>query len=158
MTRSVHPASLDGRRRQRRHRLGRVPPRVLGSVLDLDVDDHAVADGQDIGQERHMGRQVGHAQRGDGAEPGDLGVVVHGQGPVGGEPHVQLDPVGPQAPRLGEGVQRVLGEPLGATPVRIHRRHRSPPNHRSRMQRVRAAEFCTKTPCQALGGPLPSSR
>ena len=59
-----------------------------------------------------MGRQIGHAQISDDTEPRDLGVVVHGQGPVGGESHVELDPVGPQTARLDEGVQRVLGEPL----------------------------------------------
>ena len=60
------------------------------------------------------------------ADPGDLGVVVDGQGAVGGEAHVELDPVGPQPPGLGEGVDGVLGEPFGATPMCKDGGHRGP--------------------------------
>ena len=50
------------------------------------------------------------------AEPGDLGVVVDSQGPVGRQADVQLDPVGAQAPGLGEGLQRVLRRSLLCNP------------------------------------------
>ena len=105
-----------------------------------------------------MGGQVGHAEVGDRAEAGDLGVVVDGQRPVGGQAHVELDPVGPEPAGLGEGVERVLDEALGATPMSEDGRHRGR-RHRP------CHEYCaslfgnfTKTPCQPRDGPLPSSR
>ena len=116
---------LDGRGRERRHGLPRVPPRVLGGVLDLDVDHHALAHGQDVGQQGHLGGQIGHSELIDHADPGNLGVVVHGQGPVGGEADIELDSVGAQPPGLGEGLDGVLGESFCATPMCKDRRHRT---------------------------------
>ena len=88
-----------------------------------------------------MGGQVGHLQVGDGAEPGDRGIVVDGQRAVGGEPHVELDAVGPQAPGLGEGVDGVLGEPLGATPMSEDVGHRSAVIWTSRIRRGSCAGY-----------------
>ena len=34
--------------------------------------------------------------------------MMHGQGPVGGQAHIELDAVGPQALGFGEGLQGVL--------------------------------------------------
>ena len=68
-------------------------------------------------------------------EPGDLGVVVDGQGPVGRQAHVELDPVGAQPPGLGEGVEGVLGEPLGATPMGEDGGHRARVTSASRFHR-----------------------
>ena len=67
--------------------------------------------------------------------PGILRVVVDGQGTVGGEPHVELDPVGPQAPGLGEGIDGVLGEPFGATPMSEDGGHRGGVTSLSRFHR-----------------------
>ena len=49
-----------------------------------------------------------------------IGIVVDGQGPVRGQPHVQLDPVGAQRPGPDEGLQGVLADAdgrVGAAPV-----------------------------------------
>ena len=145
------PARLvDGRRRERRHGLAGVPPGVLGGVLDLDVDHHALADRQHVSEQRHMGRQVGHLELGDGPDPGDLGVVVDGQGTVGGQAHVELDAVGAQAPGLGEGVDGVLGEPLACNPY-VQRRRSSDPRHlRRHDSTVTGAETFTKNSLPGL--------
>ncbi len=123
-TRSVQPASSIAVAVERGHRLALVPAGVLGRVLDLDVDQHPVADRERVGEERDVGRQVGHAELADRPEAGDLGVVVDGQAAVGGEPHIELDAVRAAAAGLGEGLERVLGEALrggfgrlGATPM-----------------------------------------
>ncbi len=141
ITRAVQPGLLDRRRRQRRHGLPGVPPRVLGRVLDLDVDHHAFADGQDVGQQGHVGGQVGHPELVDRADTGDLRVVVDGQGPVRREAHIELDAVGTQPPGLGEGVDGVLGEPLGTTPVCEDRGHRGPVIFPSRFHRDSGRTF-----------------
>ena len=73
-----------------------------------------------------MGGQVGHPELVDRADPGDLGIVVDGQGAVGREAHIELDPVGAQPPGLGEGVDGVLGESLGTTPMCEDGGHRAP--------------------------------
>ena len=147
----VGPAGLlDRRRRQRRHGLAGIPRRVLGGVLDLDVDGHPLAHRQDVGQERHVGGQVRHAELADHTETRDLGVVVDGQGPVGGQAHVELDPVGPEPTGLGERVERVLDESLGATPVSEDGGHGS---RRRRARHGSTASACGKFTQNSLPGP-----
>jgi len=73
-----------------------------------------------------VGREVGNPERGHRPRAGDLGVVVHGQGAVGREAHVELHPVGAAAARLREGLERVLDEAvLCATPMSKDGRHGS---------------------------------
>ena len=58
---------------------------------------------QRVGQERHVRREVGRGQLVDGPGPVDHRVVVDGQRAVGGQPDVELDPVGAQAAGPAEG-------------------------------------------------------
>ena len=62
-------------------------------------------------------------------------------GPVGGQAHVELDPVGPEPPGLGEGVEGVLDEALGATPMSEDGGHRDGVTPMSRIQRPTARKF-----------------
>jgi len=101
-----------------------------------------------------VGGQVRHAEGADRSEARDLGVVVDREAPVRGEAHVELDPVAPEPAGLGERVECVLDEPLGATPVSEDGRHRAPVTPVTRIQRLRFGEF-TKTPCEPPKGPLP---
>ena len=115
----VRPAGgVDRLRRQGGDQLGGVPPGVGRRVLDLHVHRHAVADGQDVGQQGHVAGELGDPQLGDHPHARDLGIVVDGQRPVLGQADVEFHPVGPQTAGLGEGLDRVLPEaPLRATPV-----------------------------------------
>ncbi len=101
-----------------------------------------------------MGRQVGHVQVADRSDARDLGVVVDGEAPVRGQAHVELDPVAPEPAGLGERVERVLDEPLCATPVSEDGRHGAPVTPATRIPCLRFGEF-TKTPCERPKGPLP---
>ena len=58
--------------------------------------------------------------------PDDLGVVVDGQGAVGGEADVQLDPVGTESPGPDERLEGVLTDTagrIGTPPVGVDRRY-----------------------------------
>ena len=82
-----------------------------------------------------MGGQVGHPELVDRADPGDLGIVMDGQAPVGREAHIELHAVGAEPPGLGEGVDGVLGETLGTTPMCKDGGHRTTVIFPSRIHR-----------------------
>jgi hypothetical protein len=103
-----------------------------------------------------VGGQVGHLEFGDGAEPGDLGIVGDGQGTVGGEPHVELDAVGPQPPGFDEGVNGVSVNP-SVQPLCARRRSPAARHLEVTIPPWHAPKLSTKTPCQGSGRPLPSS-
>ena len=107
---------------RRHHQLDHVPGHpvlgveagLAGQVLDLDVDGAA--------RRRPRERRPGAGRTGGrsavvssatGPGPGDHRVVVDGQPAVGGQPDVQLDPVGAQLAGPGEGVEGVLDDPGG---------------------------------------------
>ena len=123
MTRSLQPASVDRFGREGGHRLAGVVAGVVGRVLDLDVDDHALAGGQDVAEERHVAGEPGHHELGHRPESGDFGVVVDRERAVGRQADVELHPVRAAPAGLGEGIDRVLHEPFCATPMSEDGRH-----------------------------------
>src|SRR6202044_119895 len=92
---------------------------------------HPLAGAQHRVEQGHMGRQVAHRDLADRADAGDHRVVVHHQRAVRALAHIELDAVGPQAARLGERLDRVLDEAVGASAMREDSRPRTAPSPRA---------------------------
>jgi hypothetical protein len=90
---------------------------LAGQVLDLDVDPHALAGLERLGEGGHVVGQVGGGKLAEQPAVLEVCVVVGDQHAVGGAPHVELDPVGARlagGPVGRHGVVNVFG---GVAPV-----------------------------------------
>ena len=82
---------------------------VAREVLDLDVDAHAFAGLECLGQRGDLARQVSCGRIADEAPVGEVGVVVGHQDVIGGTSHVEFDPVGSLLERRAVGGDGVVG-------------------------------------------------
>ena len=114
----VRPARLvDRRRRQGGHGLPGSHPGSWGAFL---ISTFTTIPSQTARTSARRGTWAGRSATPrvrDHAEARDLGVVVDRQAAVGGQAHVELDPVGTEPPGLGERVERVLDETLRVQPL-----------------------------------------
>ena len=89
--------------------LGRVEVGVGRIVLDLDVDERAIARVERDRQRRHVIRQLARHRLADHAAVGEHCVVMHDERVVCGPTHVELDSLGAHLDGAPERSDRVLG-------------------------------------------------
>ena len=109
-----------------RARPGRSP--VVGQVLDLDVDAHAVARVQRLGEVGIDEGRSPDADLDDDPAVGQLGVVVPRRAPSSVRADVELDPVGPQLASEARRPRRVFSGAAAERPDGRSQRSWHPPS------------------------------
>src|SRR4051794_6552693 len=89
--------------------IGGVEVRLVGIVLDLDVDPHARTGVERCIQGGDVRRQVAGIDIDDGAAVGKARIVMDHEHPVAGRSYVELDRVATERPGEAKGLDSVLG-------------------------------------------------